>query len=291
MGGVYTARRLPTSNRPGTISPVRFTKMHGAGNDYVYVDLSREKVKNPSAFARAVSDRHTGVGSDGLILIAPSKKADFRMIMYNADGSRAEMCGNGIRCIGKYVYDHGRTRRRELAIETAGDIVRLKLHVNGRKVDRVTVDMGPPRGGVTRRKLKAGDRTFDCRLVSMGNPHCVIVIRGLDRFPVERYGKILERHRAFPERTNVEFVEALSRKRVRQRTWERGSGETLACGSGACAVAAALHHEGRIGRRTRIELLGGALDLEIAPGGSILMTGPAVEVFSGEWPTAGRRRR
>jgi diaminopimelate epimerase len=270
---------------------VRFTKMHGAGNDYVYVDLSREKVKDPAALARRVSDRHTGVGSDGLILIGPSRRADFRMIMFNADGSRAEMCGNGIRCIGKYVYDHGRTRRRDLSIETPGGVVGLKLHVTNGTVDRVTVDMGAPRGPIRRRKLSAGGRTFDCRLVSMGNPHCVTVVRGVRRFSVEHYGPLLENHRAFPRRTNVEFVEILSKRRVRQRTWERGSGETLACGSGACAVAAALFDAGRVGRKVRVDLRGGALEMETAPDGSILMTGPAAEVFSGTWPTRKGRNR
>ena len=156
---------------------MRFTKMHGCGNDYVYVDLFREKVKNPKALAREISDRRKGIGSDGLILIAPSKKADFRMIMYNADGSEGEMCGNGIRCIGKYVFDHKLTRKSGLHIETKGGIVFLTLEVGNGTVDQVTVDMGAPRGEITRRKIRAGDQTFDCHILSMGNPHCVIVVK------------------------------------------------------------------------------------------------------------------
>ena len=257
--------------------------MHGCGNDYVYVNLFKEKVRNARGLSRAISDRHKGIGSDGLILIAPSRRADFRMIMYNADGSEGEMCGNGIRCIGKYVYDHGLTRRRELSVETKSGPVRLQLHVGKGKVDRVTVDMGPPRGAIRRRRIRIGSRAFDCWTLSMGNPHCVTVVRNVDRFPVTEFGPRLERHRSFPSRTNVEFVQIRNRSRVRQRTWERGSGETFACGSGACAVVAALHDAGRIGRRAKVDLLGGTLEIEVAGDGSILMTGPAVEVFSGTW--------
>ncbi len=173
---------------------MRFTKMHGCGNDYVYVNLFKEKVRNARALSRAISDRHKGIGSDGLILIAPSRRADFRMVMYNADGSVGEMCGNGIRCIGKYVYDHGLTRRRELSVETKSGPVRLQLHVGKGKVDRVTVDMGPPRGAIRQRRIRIGSRAFDCWTLSMGNPHCVTVVRNVDRFPVTEFGPRLERH-------------------------------------------------------------------------------------------------
>ena len=279
---------------------MKFTKMHGAGNDYVYVDLHREKVARPAELARAVSERHTGVGSDGLILIAPSRKADFRMIMYNADGSEGEMCGNGIRCVGKYVYDHGLTRRREIAVETRAGVVSLRLHVRGGRVERVTVDMGPPRpvppsfhvrADGTRTVLREKADGLEGFVVSMGNPHFVVPVESAEAAPVTTRGPALERHPDFPSRVNVEFVEILSRGRVRQRTWERGSGETLACGSGACATAVALASAGLADRRLRVDLRGGTLEIEVAGDGRVYMTGPAAEVFSGEWPTGSRRRR
>jgi len=279
---------------------MRFTKMHGAGNDYVYVDLSEEKVRDPAALARAVSDRRTGIGSDGLILIAPSRKADFRMIMFNADGSEGEMCGNGIRCIGKYVYDRGLTRRKEIAVETGGGVVRLVLHPRGGKVREVTVDMGAPRpvppafhvradGARTILRERAGG--FDGFVVSMGNPHFVVPVESVETAPVTAKGPEIEKHPDFPSRVNVEFVQILSPSCVRQRTWERGSGETWACGSGACAAAAALAAHGLAGRKLRIDLRGGTLRVEHAAGGHLLMTGPAVEVFRGDWPTKAPRGR
>jgi len=279
---------------------MRFTKMHGAGNDYVYVDLFRERVPDPAALARAISDRHTGVGSDGLILIGPSRRADVRMIMFNADGSEGEMCGNGVRCVGKYAYERGLARRREIDVETRAGIVHLSLRVRGGRVDEVTVDMGAPRP-VPRAFYRRADGTravvparvggVEGWAVSMGNPHFVVPVDSVEEAPVERRGPRLERHPDFPSRVNVEFVQVLSRGRFRQRTWERGSGETRACGSGACAAAAALYWAGRTGRRVRADLPGGTLRLEVKEDGRILMTGPAVEVFRGEWPTprAGRR--
>ncbi len=277
---------------------MRFTKMHGCGNDYVYVDLSREKVRDPAKLAVAVSDRRSGVGSDGLILIAPSKKADFRMIMYNADGSEGEMCGNGIRCIGKYVYDRKRTRKKEVSIETKGGLVSLRLHVSGGTVQRVTVDMGAPRpvprsfhvrADGTSDLLRETVEGFDCFVVSMGNPHCVIPIAEdpYGSFAFEKLGPAIEKHPDFPSRTNVEFVRRLGPDRLQQRTWERGSGETYACGSGACAVAAAHLRSGTV----TVELRGGALEIERTADGRMLMTGPATEVFSGDWPTSRRRGR
>ncbi len=279
---------------------MNFTKMHGAGNDYVYVDAFREKVVDPAKLAIAVSDRHTGIGSDGLILIAPSKTADFRMIMFNADGSEGSMCGNGIRCIGKYVYDHGLTRKKSVTVETKSGTVSLELHAKNGKIGQVTVDMGPPRPVPKSFHVRAdGVRTllrervlgFDALVASMGNPHCVIRVDSTETAPVTTKGPLIEKHPDFPSRVNVEFVQVLSKSRVRQRTWERGSGETFACGSGACAVGAALSSEGVTGRKVRIDLRGGTLHIEHARDGRILMTGPAVEVYSGVWPTKAARRR
>jgi diaminopimelate epimerase len=279
---------------------MKFTKMHGAGNDYVYVDAHKEKIADPAALAVAISDRHTGVGSDGLILIAPSKKADFRMIMFNADGSESEMCGNGVRCIGKYVYDHGLTKKKAIAIETGGGIVRLDLHPKNGKVEQVTVNMGAARPVPKRFHVRADDvKTllaetadgFSGFVASMGNPHFVIPVESTESAPVTTQGPLLEKHPDFPSKVNVEFVQILSKTHVKQRTWERGSGETWACGSGACAVAHALSSQGLAERSVRIDLLGGALQIEIDKDGVIWMTGPAVEVFSGEYPTKPARRR
>ncbi len=275
---------------------MNFTKMHGCGNDYVYVDAHREKISDPAALAIAVSDRHRGVGSDGLILIAPSKQADFRMIMFNADGSEGSMCGNGIRCIGKYVFDHGLTRRKSLTVETKSGVVSLELHAKGGKVEQVTVDMGPARVVPRDFHVRADGvqtllQTKHGLVASMGNPHCVIVVGSVDRAPVTTKGPLIEKHPDFPSRVNVEFVEILSKSRVRQRTWERGSGETHACGSGACAVGFALSSRGLVNRKVRVDLSGGTLEIEHAANGHILMTGPAVEVFQGSYPTKAARRR
>jgi diaminopimelate epimerase len=277
-----------------------FTKMHGCGNDYVYVDAHRVKIADPARLAVEVSDRHGGIGSDGLILIAPSKTADFRMIMFNADGSEGSMCGNGVRCVGKYVRDRGLTRKDELTVETRSGVVSLKLHSRGGKVDQVTVDMGPARPVPREFHVRAdGAKTLlrerveglDGLVASMGNPHCVIVVDSVDAAPVTTTGPRIETHADFPSRVNVEFVEILSRGHVRQRTWERGSGETHACGSGACAVGFALSSTGRTDRSVRVDLTGGTLRIEHALDGRILMTGPAVEVFRGDYPTKAARRR
>jgi diaminopimelate epimerase len=278
---------------------MKFTKMHGCGNDYVYVDAAREKVADPAAVARSVSDRHTGIGSDGLILIAPSKAADFRMIMFNADGSEGSMCGNGIRCIGKYVFDHGLTKKKSLAIETPGGTVGLTLHAKNGTVDRVTVDMGAPRpvpesfhvrADGQKNLLRVKVEGFDAFVASMGNPHCVIPVPSVDQAPVTTVGPVIEKHPDFPSRVNVEFVEILSKERVRQRTWERGSGETHACGSGACAVGWALSSAGFTGKKIQVDLTGGSLDIEVAADGHVYMTGPAVEVYSGDWPVLPTKR-
>jgi diaminopimelate epimerase len=275
---------------------MKFTKMHGCGNDYVYVSLFSEKVENPSDVALAVSDRHTGIGADGLILIAPSDSADFRMIMFNADGSEGEMCGNGIRCIGKYVYDHGLTDQTEVTVETLGGTVSLSLRVPEGKVDQVTVDMGVPRPVPDSFHVRAkGDADllsekiegFDCSVISMGNPHCVIPIEEdpYGSFPFEEVGPKIESHADFPARTNVEFVRVLGENHLEQRTWERGSGETFACGSGACAVGLAYIRQGICASPVRVDLRGGSLSIGLTDDGRVMMTGPAVEVFSGEWPT------
>jgi diaminopimelate epimerase len=282
---------------------MKFTKMHGAGNDYLYVNAFREKVRDPGRLAVAMSDRRTGVGADGLILIAPSKKTDFRMIMFNADGSEGEMCGNGVRCIGKYVFERGLTRKTEVGLETRAGLIGLRLHARGGRVDEVTADLGPQRpvppsfhvradGTATRvtADAAAGGAAWRGTVVSMGNPHFVIEVDDPDTFPVGTIGPLLERHPDFPSKVNVEFVRVTGKDRVRQRTWERGTGETFACGSGACATAVALHGLGRVGPRVVIDLRGGTLVIDITPDGRVLMTGPAVDVFDGEWPNASRPR-
>jgi diaminopimelate epimerase len=279
---------------------MKFTKMHGAGNDYVYVDAFKEKIADPAALSIAVSDRHTGVGSDGLILIAPSKKADFRMIMFNADGSEGSMCGNGIRCIGKYVFDHGLTKKKAITVETKSGTVSLDLHARNGKVERITVDMGPARPVPKEFHVRAdGVRTVieeTCEglrgfVASMGNPHFVIPVESTEAAPVTTKGPVIEKHPDFPSKVNVEFVQILSKTHVKQRTWERGSGETFACGSGACAVGYTLSQNGLVEPSVRIDLLGGTLQIEVARDGRVFMTGPAVEVYSGEFPASGKPTR
>jgi diaminopimelate epimerase len=276
---------------------MKFTKMHGAGNDYVYVDAHKEKIADPAALAVAISDRHTGVGSDGLILIAPSKKADFRMIMFNADGSEGSMCGNGIRCIGKYVFDHGLTKKKAITVETRSGTVSLDLRAKNGKVDLVTVDMGAARAVPKDFHVRAdGVKTlldeaidgFHGYVASMGNPHFVIPVASTETAPVTTQGPMIEKHPDFPSRVNVEFVQILSKTHVKQRTWERGSGETFACGSGACAVGFALSSRGLTERSVRVDLLGGTLQIEVDGDGRVRMTGPAVEVFSGEYPATAK---
>ena len=274
---------------------MKFTKMHGAGNDYVYVNCFEERVDSPTEVAVKVSNRNFGIGSDGLILIMPSDVADVRMRMFNADGSESEMCGNGIRCVAKYAYDHGIVTKKEITAETGAGILTLQLFTNDNKVEKVKVNMGAPR--LTRAEIpmqgEAGERvvalplnilhtTFQITSVSMGNPHCVIFVEDVENFQVEKYGPIIENHEMFPRRTNVEFVQIISRTEVRQRTWERGAGETLACGTGASAVCVAGVLNGLTERRILNHLSGGDLELEWTEAGPVFMTGPAVEVFSGE---------
>jgi diaminopimelate epimerase len=279
---------------------MHFTKMHGLGNDYVYVNGFEEQVEDPATVARAVSDRHFGIGADGLILILPSTQADFRMRMFNADGSEAQMCGNGIRCVAKYVYDHRLTRKTLLQVETGAGILELQLFPQGNVIDKVRVRMGEPRveraqipmqgpaGQVLNEPLQVDGKTFAVTAVSMGNPHCVVFVDDPDTFEVEYWGPRFEHHPAFPEGVNTEFVRVLNRRTFRMRVWERGSGETLACGTGASAAAVACHLTGRTDRQVTAHLRGGALELAwSATDNQVYMTGPAVEVFSGHWSQQG----
>jgi len=276
---------------------MKFTKMHGAGNDYVYVDGFRETVADPAALAREISDRHFGVGGDGLILILPSNRADVRMRIFNADGSEAEMCGNGLRCVAKYAFDHGLVERTAITVETGAGLLPLEMFTNAAgRVDRVRVNMGRPRLSraelpmtgpaderVVELPLEILDREFRITCVSMGNPHCVIYVDDVAGFPVERYGPVIEHHPLFPRRTNVEFVQVLGPGEVRQRTWERGAGETLACGTGSAAVTVAGLLTGRTGHTLLNHLAGGDLEMAWDGEGEVFMTGPALEVFSGEY--------
>ena len=281
---------------------MHFTKMQGAGNDYIYVDCFAEPIpRNVSGLARRMSDRRFGVGADGLILICPTDRADAEMRMYNADGTPSEMCGNGIRCVAKYVYDHGIVRRDRLAIESGGRRYDLELFVRHGEVESVRVDMGEPiltpeRIPTTLRSPDGPDRPivdmsitvagreFAVTAVSMGNPHCVTFVDELTDDWILDIGPKLEVDPRFPNRVNCEFVQALDRGEVRQRTWERGSGETLACGTGACAVCVAGVLTRRSDRKILNHLLGGDLEIEWREADNrVFMTGPAVEVFNGDW--------
>lgn len=290
---------------------MRFTKMHGIGNDYVYVNCFVEAVPNDVAkLAIAVSDRHTGIGGDGIILICPSERADARMRMFNADGSESEMCGNGVRCVAKYVYDHGIAKKPELKIETGRGVLTL-LMTAGKdgKAEKVRVDMGTPileAGKIP--TTFTGDKVVNVPIspelidpaaawvkscgvelkltcVSMGNPHTTIYCSDVAKIPLEMIGPVLENAKVFPRRINVHFVQVVSPAEVIMRTWERGSGITLACGTGACAVAVSGVLTGKTGRKILAHLPGGDLELEWPTDeSSVFMTGPATEVFSGEWP-------
>ncbi|ETX07614.1 diaminopimelate epimerase [Candidatus Entotheonella palauensis] len=278
---------------------MQFTKMHGLGNDYIYVNGFEEQLADPATVARAVSDRHFGIGGDGLILILPSTRADCRMRMFNADGSEAQMCGNGIRCLAKYVYEHDIARQTDLRVETLAGVLSLELFpqaANPNHIEQVRVNMGEPRlqredipmkgapGQVLRESLDVDGTPFEITAVSMGNPHCIVFIDDPQSFDVAYWGPKFERHPAFPEGVNTEFVRVLDNRTFQMRVWERGSGETLACGTGASAVAVACHLNGKTARRLTGHLLGGALELEWNEADNhVYMTGPAVEVFSGEW--------
>lgn len=274
---------------------MKFTKMHGIGNDYVYVNCLKENVDDPAGTARMVSDRHFGIGSDGLILIKPSEKADFQMDMYNADGSRGAMCGNGIRCVAKYVYDYGLTDKTSISVETGSGIKYLDLTVENGKVSLVKVDMGKPDLTASHIPIEAEEeevidspfevegKTYRITGVSMGNPHAVVFMDDIENLDLEKIGPGFENHVRFPDRINTEFVHVESQDKVRMRVWERGSGETLACGTGACAVAVACVLNGYTKREVTVGLLGG--DLKICwdeQDGHVYMTGPAAVVFDGE---------
>ena len=282
--------------------------MQGLGNDYVYVDCTKEELATPSDIAKAVSDRHFGIGSDGLILIKPSKVADFYMEMYNADGSRSAMCGNGIRCVGKYVYDFGLTDKLDVSIETAAGIKYLNLRLLGGQVSEVRVNMGAPifepalvpTTLEATREIASGDKTVPAVLdapltvdgkeyrvscVSMGNPHVITYVDDEKAVDIEKIGPSFEHHEVFPERTNTEFIRVADRQNIYMRVWERGTGETLACGTGACASAVATMLNGMCDRKVTVHLLGGDLIIEWDEKENVVyMTGPAVTVFTGDYP-------
>lgn len=279
---------------------MKFTKMHGLGNDYVYVNGFAESLEGIDLpeLARRVSDRHFGIGGDGLILILPSERADFRMRVFNNDGSEAKNCGNGLRCVSKYVYDHGLTQQTRFTVETLGGIVSpVVFPGEDGKVSQVTIDMGeprfhsekiplagPPRPQVAEVPLTVDGRTFVMTAVSMGNPHAVLFVDEVKEEEVLHYGPLIERHEWFPERANVEFIQVLNRREILFRVWERGSGVTLACGTGACAAAVAAILAGKTERQVTVHLLGGDLQIEWREADNrVYMTGPATEVFSGEY--------
>ena len=274
---------------------IKFTKMHGLGNDYVYIDAINQKIENESSLAKFVSNRHFGIGSDGLILICKSNVADFKMRMFNSDGSEAEMCGNGIRCVGKFVYDKGLTNKTTVKIETLAGIKTLILNIKEGKVETARVDMGEPileaekipviskEQPVKNLVLEVEEKKFKFTCVSMGNPHAITIVDDTKKFDVEKYGRILEVDKAFPKKANIEFVQIADKENIKMRVWERGAGETLACGTGACATAVACNLNGLTERKVNIELLGGILNIEWnKEDNHVYMTGPAVTVFDGE---------
>lgn len=265
---------------------VKFTKMHGAGNDYIYVDTNHYPLSNPEAIARLWSAPHIGIGSDGLVLIGTSPQADFNMRIFNADGSEAMMCGNASRCIGKYVYDYGLTKKTKITLDTLSGIKTLQLHVKDNHVETVTVDMGIPSPGpkaLKEQPIEVGGQIFMGTTVSMGNPHLVIFTNNVSQIHLSEIGPLLEHHPWFPNRINVEFAQILPDGCIRMRVWERGSGITQACGTGACATAVAACLTGRAGRTSSIMMDGGSLTIEWnKDSGHVLMTGGATKVFDGE---------
>lgn len=274
---------------------IKFTKMHGLGNDYVYINCTEgQKIENVSKLAQFVSNRHFGIGSDGLILICKSDIADFKMRMLNYDGTEAEMCGNGIRCVGKFVYDKGLTKKENITVETLAGIKRLKLNIKEGKVETVEVDMGEPilepskipvisdECPVKNLEIKVDDKVFIFTCVSMGNPHAITIVKNVKDFDIEKYGKVLERDEHFPRRANIEFIELVDKNNIKMRVWERGAGETLACGTGACASVVACNLNGYIENKANVELLGGNLHIKWdKENNHIYMTGPATTVFEG----------
>ena len=274
---------------------IKFTKMHGLGNDYVYMDAIHQNIENESSLAQFVSNRNFGIGSDGLILICKSDVADFKMRMFNSDGSEAEMCGNGIRCVGKFVFDKGLTNKTEVKIETLAGIKTLKLNIKDGKVLTARVDMGEPildpkkipvissEEIVKNLEITVEDKNLKFTCVSMGNPHAITFVDNTKDFDVEKYGKVIEVDEKFPRKTNVEFIEVINKNNIKMRVWERGAGETLACGTGACASTVACILNGLTDRKVNVELLGGTLEIEWnKEDNHVYMTGPAVTVFEGE---------
>ena len=278
---------------------LQFTKMHGLGNDYVYMDAINQKIENRSELAKFVSNRHFGIGSDGLILICPSEKADFRMQMFNQDGSEAEMCGNGIRCVGKFVYDKGLTNKETITVETLAGIKTLVMTAKNGKIETARVDMEEPilepekipviskENPVKNLKLNEEDKEFNFTCVSMGNPHAVTFIKeDVNKFDICKYGAKLEVNEAFPKKANIEFINVIDNKTLKMRVWERGAGETLACGTGACASTVAAILNGYTSREVTVHLLGGDLKIKWEENDNhVSMTGPATTVFEGkiEW--------
>ena len=274
---------------------IKFTKMHGLGNDYVYINCTEgQKIENVSKLAQFVSNRHFGIGSDGLILICKSDIADFKMRMFNYDGTEAEMCGNGIRCVGKFVYDKGLTKKENITVETLAGIKRLNLNIKEGKVETVEVDMGEPilepskipvisdECPVKNLAIKVDDKEFIITCVSMGNPHAITIVKNVKDFDIEKYGKVLERDEHFPRRANIEFIELVDKNNIKMRVWERGAGETLACGTGACESVVACNLNGYIENKANVELLGGNLHIKWdKENNHIYMTGPATTVFEG----------
>ena len=273
---------------------MKFTKMQGIGNDYVYVNCFEEKVEDPAALAKFVSDRHFGIGSDGLILIKPSKNADFTMDMYNADGSEGKMCGNGIRCVAKYVYDNKMTDKTTITVETLSGIKTLVLNVEDEKVKTVRVNMGTPilkskdvpvvsdKEQVIDEPIKVNDKEYRITCVSMGNPHAVTFIDDTDSLEIEKIGPLFENNEIFPDRVNTEFIQVVDRNNIKMRVWERGSGETLACGTGACASVVACVLNGLTENKVTVSLLGGDLFIEYNQEENVVyMTGPATISFTG----------
>ena len=274
---------------------MKFTKMHGISNDYIYINGATEKIYNPSDVAIKLSDGHTGIVSDGIVMFLPSKTCDFRMRMFNSDGSEAEMCGNASRCVGKYVYDKGLTKKTKVSLETLAGKKILNLHVVDGKVDTVTVDMGEPilRGTdiptifdlpmVVSQPIVVSGKKILTTCVSMGNPHSVVYVDDVDSLDLEKIGPSYECHPAFPHKTNTEFVEIISRNEVKMRVWERGAGETMACGTGACAVAVASVLNGFTDRDVRVKLRGGDLQIKWDDDDNhVYMTGPATTVYEGD---------
>lgn len=274
---------------------MKFTKMHGLGNDYIYVNCFEENIENPTEVSKFVSDRHFGIGSDGLVMILPSKSADFRMRMFNSDGSEAEMCGNAIRCVGKYVYDNGMTSKNIVSIETMAGIKILDMTVVDGKVSLVKVDMGEPvlkpkdipvvsdKDLFVNEQVTLDGRVFNVTCVSMGNPHAVSYVDDVSSFPLEAVGPKMETNKLFPRKINAEFVQVIDRTKLKMRVWERGAGETLACGTGACAVLVASVLNGLCERKAAIQLLGGELVIEWnMQDNHVYKTGPATMVFKGE---------